>query len=1009
MKLLKIDFQNINSLRGEHHIDFTREPFLQNSLFAITGPTGSGKTTILDVISLALFNQVPRLGKMSTNEILKKGAILTRNQSEAFAKVTYRCKAGIFASTWSISTARTGNLRDYHMELEDLESGALLDLKKSDVPAKNEELIGLSYDQFIKSVVLAQGEFAKFLQVPKKERGALLEKITGTEIYRRIGQEVFLKNKERAAAIDAKKGKIETYKEQLLEEEVYKLKQTEGEKLQQEREAIKSKLERLAKEIDLKTKLRQEEAELAKTENELRELKVRQQEFDAEKGLKLKRHQEIQVYGDDLNTWQSLTEKVKDKQSEFTTASEAIKTAEAERNRLKHEISEVFKLDVSPEHFSKKLDAYKTDLRKLIAKRNTIATSFTNTKTHLKSLASPLHFDSDPSDSTAFEAEVRRNLNTKQKTYEELEVRFDLKNQAVSDKKEKLQQQLKQLRQAEKSATAIEHLKSVLQERQTEATQITAQQKGLPEQLNALKTQIELKEAQLEAKQHKLEIENLQKQLSDYRRELNDNEPCPLCGALHHPYAEDLPLAENGLKTAIDTLKQELNELSKKRSATEFSLNQLRNQEKQLLERLSRDTTQLKTEQEKFDKEFKELLKEVSAGSFKELENSLEEQERQLNQAENLHNELKLLHTLKSQAEDLNTLLKQGKQVSQEIEKRFTGKISEFEHTINSIETAWNRNEQNLQQQQQLLKAAEAIAKQVQEQLSKLSKKLTAALQQKGYDSIELALQQRLPAGEAQALAIEHQNLQNAMLRLNTLHAKLNEAIAGLKETAGEIPLEELKQQQLKQNEALTKNETAFNEVSRLLKNQKQNLEAIDQLQQEINTSIEESRHWYILNELIGDSKGDKFNNFAQDLTLQQLLLLANKRLIQLTDRYRIDQPGDEEDDSLVAIDEHMGGQRRSIKTLSGGETFILSLALALALSDLASRNIEINSLFIDEGFGTLDPETLDQTLDTLEVLQAESSKMIGVISHVDSLKERIATQIQLTQNGQGYSTLKVV
>jgi len=160
---------------------------------------------------------------------------------------------------------------------------------------------------------------------------------------------------------------------------------------------------------------------------------------------------------------------------------------------------------------------------------------------------------------------------------------------------------------------------------------------------------------------------------------------------------------------------------------------------------------------------------------------------------------------------------------------------------------------------------------------------------------------------------------------------------------------------------------------------------------------------------LIGDKTGNKFNDFAQDLTLAQLLQLANKRLMNLSDRYRIDQPTDEEDDSLVAIDEHMGGQRRSIKTLSGGETFILSLALALALSDLASRNIEINSLFIDEGFGTLDPETLDQTLDTLEVLQAESSKMIGVISHVESLKERIATQIQLTQNGQGYSSLTIV
>ena len=164
-----------------------------------------------------------------------------------------------------------------------------------------------------------------------------------------------------------------------------------------------------------------------------------------------------------------------------------------------------------------------------------------------------------------------------------------------------------------------------------------------------------------------------------------------------------------------------------------------------------------------------------------------------------------------------------------------------------------------------------------------------------------------------------------------------------------------------------------------------------------------------MLNELIGDSTGKRFNEFAQDLTLSQLIQLANKRLESLSDRYRIDKPMDDEDDSLMAIDDHMGGQRRSVKTLSGGETFILSLSMALALSDLASKNVEINSLFIDEGFGTLDPEMLDQTLDTLEKLQAESSKTIGIISHVDSLKERIGTQIQLTRNGQGYSSLEIV
>ena len=104
-----------------------------------------------------------------------------------------------------------------------------------------------------------------------------------------------------------------------------------------------------------------------------------------------------------------------------------------------------------------------------------------------------------------------------------------------------------------------------------------------------------------------------------------------------------------------------------------------------------------------------------------------------------------------------------------------------------------------------------------------------------------------------------------------------------------------------------------------------------------------------------------------------------------------------------------MGGMKRSVKTLSGGETFVISLALALALSDLASSNVQIKSLFIDEGFGTLDPDSLEQVLITLEELQEEGSKMIGVISHVDSLKERITTQLRIIPNGRGFSKIEIV
>jgi exonuclease SbcC len=114
------------------------------------------------------------------------------------------------------------------------------------------------------------------------------------------------------------------------------------------------------------------------------------------------------------------------------------------------------------------------------------------------------------------------------------------------------------------------------------------------------------------------------------------------------------------------------------------------------------------------------------------------------------------------------------------------------------------------------------------------------------------------------------------------------------------------------------------------------------------------------------------------------------------------------EDDDLRVEDGYMGNEVRTVRSLSGGETFVLSLALALGLSDLASKDIRIDSLFVDEGFGSLDPDTLEEAMSTLEQLQSESNKTVGIISHVESLKERIYTQIRLTKSNSGFSTLRI-
>jgi exonuclease SbcC len=171
-----------------------------------------------------------------------------------------------------------------------------------------------------------------------------------------------------------------------------------------------------------------------------------------------------------------------------------------------------------------------------------------------------------------------------------------------------------------------------------------------------------------------------------------------------------------------------------------------------------------------------------------------------------------------------------------------------------------------------------------------------------------------------------------------------------------------------------------------------------------IEAQKKEHVRWDNLHQLIGSADGKKFRNYAQGLTFEMMTAHANRQLRKMTDRYLlirdVSQPLE-----LNVIDNYQAGEIRSTKNLSGGESFIVSLALALGLSQMASRNVRVDSLFLDEGFGTLDDDALETALETLAGLQQEG-KLIGVISHVAALKERISTQIQVTPETGGRSVL---
>lgn len=264
-----------------------------------------------------------------------------------------------------------------------------------------------------------------------------------------------------------------------------------------------------------------------------------------------------------------------------------------------------------------------------------------------------------------------------------------------------------------------------------------------------------------------------------------------------------------------------------------------------------------------------------------------------------------------------------------------------------------------------------------------------------------------LASEEAARLTQEQQQLEREEVSLLQSKKDLAKQLEKLAEQVVEVPLADLEAHlSARESDYQLQQQTIGGLNERLAANDKQR-KAAGKLVRQIEKQEKVYTRWAQLNEIIGQADGKKFRIFAQGLTLSKLIELANYHLERLNGRYYI-RRSSEENLELEIIDTFQADNARSMNTLSGGESFLVSLALALGLSDLAGRDARIQSLFIDEGFGTLDENSLDMAIDTLENLQSDG-KMIGIISHVKALKERIGTQIQVVKKGTGFSEVTIV
>jgi len=1007
MKIRQLHFKNINNLKGEHKISFDAMPLSQAGIFAIVGPTGSGKSTILDVITLALFNRIPRFKKaISKNEIANEGSVLTHHTTEAFATIDYEIKGETFRSSWSMSTNRNGKLRDYEMSLFNPD-GKAADLKKSEVPLQNEKIIGLNYDQFIKSILLSQGEFSKFLKADKNERGKLLEKITGTSIYRNIGINTYQKYKEVKERLELEKEKIG---------EISTFSDDERKELLQEKEKSVAEKEQLES--------------ILKTDNEVKQLKIEIESINKSLAQKKKENLEIKDQVERFKSDQQrldLNQKLSPVQGDLALYNQAhagISKSQENLKRYKTELGNhqkqyadtisalatLTKENVDEENFKRVMNDFETEINNADRDLENLKNNGKEARQRINAQIEhyPIHIGNDVKPDEAItllqqrkneinEIVKKSNLDT---TLKQSELRTQLKQK---------QEELNALKEVHEKYKVLDDLGLKLIDYQKELDNL--------ESIKKLKTPLVDKSQQvIKATSQTIELLFKQKEdavkiakLEDLRDTLEDDQPCPLCGAMDHPYSAHRPKdnkneIDEGIKKAQKELEDQQLELEALRSDLTKCTTSI-DHNRRLISETTKQIATKTTETNKIIAKAKDtglFEQTIIVDSIDQLSkfNSLTEK------AIDAFDELKKNKDLITGYNDLHEEIKKYSELKKKRFEKFDGPnvnaiTNKLQDDFESSKTSIARLKTSIEIDSEKLKEDNAILNSIMENLNPKIKEL-------GFENISEINAHLLDENTVSTLAKRRDHINNNKTRISTeiknLSSELKKKTSA--DTKPDLSLNELMANMETQTNSLNHHNETVIRIQEKIKRDDEDRERVKKKEKAIDILNQEFEKWSLLNKMIGDAQGTKFSNFAQGLTLQNLLVYANQRLTNLSDRYLLDKP--ENDGALIVIDKYQGNTSRSVTTLSGGESFLISLALALSLSDMASKNVALECLFIDEGFGTLDPDSLELALNTLEKLQSESQKTVGVISHVEALKERIDVQIKLNKNAQGYSQIEV-
>lgn len=986
MKILAIRGRNLASLEGDFEIDFTVEPLLSAGIFAISGPTGAGKSTLLDTMCLALFARTPRTDQAKENNVKLQDVsneqlsqsdprfLLRRGTSSGFAEVDFMALNGHrYRTRWSVARARdkeNGRLQNprlalYNLDKEEEEQGT-----RSDLQARIIDLIGLTFEQFTRSVLLAQNDFSTFLKAEQGEKASLLEKLTGTELYSAISRQIFERNARAKEAFDLIQTRIQGI-ELLTDEEEndlrIRLAGTEKElqrveKAKAEQQALQEAVRSIEQQITIRQRQQKEAADKLVHATEL--LTVARHEY--EKGVEEQQQSEAR--------FKSLQQEILQARKLDIQLDAAIRDLSHSEQQLKNvtlrkgEAEKKYQAAILRQKLGMEEIARLTAWRERYKEKESIAEQLS---------ALLLHLDAASAARSGVEA-ANRSIETLRQEVVALNKQLAGLQQTSANKQQALKQAEEDYRSLEEKLKAVD---------------ASALDKQI-EKLRQEREQLLIEQARLEASGN----------IKDLRGRLQDGQPCPVCGSTHHPFVNQAPVAP------VSTLTLQLQDLSNKKETYIAHTRHLARLQQQLL--------QLHKELADSEAACKDMIgkQQLSVSRQEREETIVKEQSVQLTQS--------------LSAADL--LFGNG-----EWQKAWLRNPETFRKTLTDFARQWHENTEKLHQQERQESAQKAeceslasflpsLEKQAEEsgQLHEKNRAAFSSLQAerkkllngRSADSVEQEYIRRmeelkerlkkLSATQTEQSGIADQtrgiadqiakDLTEASADLLRRKAALDKWTADYLDSSGGEPLEVILSRYTQE-----KTELAF-----WLRTQTENKAKVSGLQEELNVRRTESERWAKLNELAGSADGAKFRRIAQGYTLDILLNYANVQLRELTRRYRLERVP--ETLALQVIDRDMCDEVRTVHSLSGGESFLVSLALALGLSSLSSNRMRVESLFIDEGFGSLDAETLRVAMDALESLRTQGRK-IGVISHVQEMTERIPVRICVNRAGNGRSFLEVL